>query len=351
MKILVTGATGFIGSHLVRALVRGGYDVTALARATSSLSYLPKKKIAVIYGDVRSEANMLAALEGFDAVFHNAALASDWAGRDEFYQTNVVGTRAVLKALRCHKIPRLILTSTIGVLGEEDCPAPKNEESPYKPRMDYFLSRVWESDMNHYRLTKTIAEQEAIAFCKQNNIALTVIRPAWVYGPREFHAGPFSLCQAVLAGVPAMPIGSTNRFHVVYVEDLAEAMVSALRRNFSGIKIFIIGAHEPPLMKDYFNALCSTLGARPRFIFPRFVFRILGFCLEFTYKLFKIKRTPLLTRARANMFYCNNVYDVSRAQQELGFTAATPLEQGIAKTVRWWRLNGFLEIKQKPPRA
>ncbi|MFC1594091.1 NAD-dependent epimerase/dehydratase family protein [Candidatus Omnitrophota bacterium] len=342
MKILVTGATGFIGSHLVRRLLRNGYDVTALVRRSSSLRFLPKN-IPIIYGDIRDLAAVRAALKGFDVVFHNAALVCDWGKKEDFYQINVEGTRNVLAGIEANGIKRLILTSTVGVLGEEDCTTAKTEESPYNPQIPYFLSRIFESDMNHYRFTKMMAERQAIAFCKQHSINLTCLRPTWVYGPREFHAGLFCFAQALLSRIPLIPVGRNNYFHVVYVEDVVRAMVAALEKNLEGIHTFIIGNEHPPFAKDYIGMLSTALGVKMPRIAAQSIFYPIGFLLELVYKLCNIKAAPLLTRARVKMFYCNNIYDTSKARGELDFVAQTPLDVGIAKTVRWWRQNKFLE--------
>jgi nucleoside-diphosphate-sugar epimerase len=343
MKIFVTGATGFIGSHLVSRLIEAGHDVSAYIRETSSLKYLPKERIKIIYGDIKNYSQLQKALNGFDVVYHTAALVSDWAEKKDFYQTNVEGTINVLKSCKENKIKRLILTSTIGVLGEEDCKTAKNENSPYNPRINYFLSNIFESDMNHYRITKMIAEKEAIEFCKKHDICLIIIRPTWVYGPREFNSGPFNFCKAVLNGLPIAPIGKNNRFHVVYVEDLTKAMVLALEKNLPGINTFIIGNEQAPFINEYLGKFCKTLKVNIPHSIPQIFFQPIGFFLELIYKLLKIKKPPLLTRARVEMFYCNNIYDVSKAKRELNFVASTPLDTGIEKTVMWWKQNGFLK--------
>jgi len=345
MKIFVTGATGFIGSHLVEKLIKADHQVTAYVRKTSSLEYLPKEaKIA--YGDISDYTSLKKSLNGFDAIYHNAALVADWAKKEDFYRINVEGTKNVLMAVKENNIKKLIFTSTSGVLGEEDCKTPKNEDSPYKPKTDYFLSNIVESDLNHYRISKMLAEKEAIEFCRKNEISLTVIRPVWVYGEREFGSGPFHFCQSVLEGIPFVPVGGTNRFHVVYVEDLARAMVLVLEKNLSGINVFLIGNETPPIAQEYLGMFCKHLNVNMPAMLPKIFFKPIGFTLELCYKLFNARKSPLLTRSRADMFYCNNIYDVSKAKRELGFVASTPLEQGVKNTVDWWMKNAKIFPKR-----
>ncbi|HOX53833.1 MAG: NAD(P)-dependent oxidoreductase [Candidatus Omnitrophica bacterium] len=338
MKIFVTGATGFIGSHLVEKLIQEKHQVTAYVRKTSNLEYLPKEA-NIVYGDICDYSILKKSLIGFDAVYHNAALVSDWAKKEDFYRINLEGTKNVFNAIKENNIKKLILTSSAGVLGEEDCTIPKNETSPYKPRTDYFLSNIFESDLNHYRISKMLAEKETIEFCRHNEISLTIIRPVWVYGEREFNAGPFHFCQAVSSGLSFAPVGKTNRFHVVYVGDLVSAMVLVLEKKLSGINIFLIGNQKAPLAREYLGLFCKYLNLKMPMMLPKIFFKPIGFTLELCYKLFNVKKTPLLTRSRVDMFYCNNIYDVSKAERELGFVASTPLEEGIKKTVNWWIEN------------
>lgn len=343
MKIFVTGATGFIGSHLVDELLKENHSITVYARKSSSLKFLPKDKINIAYGDIKDPNRLKEALVGFDVVYHNAALASDWAPKNEFYETNLGGTKNVLLAMRENKIKKLIFTSTIGVIGEENCSTAKNEASPYKPRINYFLSSLFEPDMNHYRMSKMLAEKETIEFAKKHAIALTVIRPTWVYGPREFHSGGYYICRAILDGMPLFPFGKTNRFHLIYVKDLVKAMAVVLKKDLTGINIFIIGNEYPPLAKEYIENYAKSLGAKAPKSIPEGFFQPVGFILEALYKLLRKKNAPLLTRARVKMLYCNNIYDVSKAENELGFIAQTPLAQGIEDTVRWWKENQYLK--------
>ncbi len=349
-RVFVTGGTGFIGSHLVRALVKKGFQVTVLARSSSSTRFLPRTNVTVIHGDVCSPDKLAEGMKNCSTVFHNAALATDWGAKRDFYNINLGGTMNVLKAARDLGVKSVILTSTIGVMGEEDCTAPKAETAPYKPRIPYFLDGMVESAMNHYRCSKAKAEQWAIDFCSKENINLTVIRPAWVYGPREFHSGPYLFCKAVLEGNKLLPGCRDNLFHVIYVEDLVEAMVAAAEKELQGINVYTIGTANGatigdgsvPTMDEFWNRFCAELDApMPRYL-PKWLVYPVGLVLELLYMVLRIRSAPLLTRARVYMCYASNVYDVGKAERELGFKARTPLEKGVAKTVRWWKLNGFL---------
>lgn len=347
IKVFVTGGNGFIGSHLVDGLVSAGYEVNALVRRNSNLSFLPIEKISLYEGDVRNYESLKNSLRDCSIIFHAAALATDWGKKKDFYETNIEGTINVLRAAKENNIKKVILISTAGVIGEEDCAIPKSEDLPYKPKDAYFLSSIFESDMNHYRYTKMLAEKEAIRFSKDNAINLIVIRPVWVYGPREFHAGPYEYCKSLIDGCKIFPMGHRNKFHVIYVKDLVEAVMLVTQKNLMGIHVFNIGNSEAPNIRDYFELFRKYLGIKRPFYVPFMMLYPVGIILEAVAKVIKIKSPFLLTRARVKMVYCNNIYDVSKSKKILGFNAKTSLEEGIQNTVNWWKENGYLKAKKE----
>lgn len=338
MKILVTGASGFIGSHIVDRLLLDGHEVRALVRESSDLSFLPIDKIEVFQGDLSKPEQ---ALDGCGAIVHAAAKVSDWGTYDAFYEANVIGNRNLLDAAKCCGIKYVVMISSNAVLGEDDCIDAKKEDAPYKPKMSYLLSG-FSCSMNYYRETKAQQEKESIAFCQDNKITLSVLRPVWVYGEREFHAGPYEFCKTVLSGVPALPMGRDNRLQCVNVKDVARAVSLVLTKQPDGVQVYNIGNEDVPKTRDYFNLYCKYLGKKP----PRYLsfwwFYPLGVLLEVIAKLVRASEPYLLTRARVKFFYCNNIYDTSKAKEDLGFVPEIPLEDGVRDTVEWWRKNGFL---------
>lgn len=343
MKVLITGAAGFVGSHLVKAFCRR-HEVTALVRATSKRAFLARYPIRVVEADLTDRARLAPLLAGFDLVVHAAARVSDWGSYPEFFAANVEASLNLVEALPPRT--RLIFLSSTAVIGEEDCPSAKDETAPYRPVLPYVGERLLPSAMNHYRLTKAIAEQMVIRKAETKALDLTVVRPVWVFGPREFHAGPYEYCRTVLDGLPLLPGSPSNRFHVIFVEDLARLVLALAEAPPPGLAIYHAGHPEVPRMQEYWDLYCRALGRpRPR-IFPPALLMPVAFALEWLYALAGTSRPPLITRARLTMFAADNVYAVDRIRQRVPGFVFTPLARAVRKTVRWWRLYKFL-----PPRS
>ena len=339
MNVLITGASGFIGSHLVKVFSKQ-HRVTAFLRPTSNPRFIDRYRPRIVRGELADPDALAGALAGQDLVVHAAALAADWGDYREFHRANVEGSLAVLEALPSGA--RMIHLSTNAVLGEEDCDRPKPVDAPRRPRLMYPLETVFPSAMNSYRVSKCIAEQLLMKKAANRGISLTVLRPVWVYGPREFHAGPFEYCKTVLAGTPAMPGRPGNRFQTIFVEDLARLVLRIGERQAPGIAVYNAGNPEIPTMRDYWERWCRGLGTPAPRLLPRWLLLPLGLALEALWTALGCKTPPLFTRARVEMFYASNVYEVKTLLDDFGPFAFTPLDRGIRKTIRWWRLYKFL---------
>jgi len=345
-KLFLTGGTGFIGSNLAERFVRGGYKVVALARPTSDLrfiqEYADSGQIEVRKGDVKRKEDLCELMGDCDTLVHCASFVGDWGRKEDYYKTNVEGTRNIFESAKRSGISSAVLVSSNAVLGEEDCSKAKREEDPYNPLFPYFLRRFFESDMNHYRNTKALAERLAIDLSENNGLDLTVVRPVWVYGPREFNAGPYIFCKSILSGNRFFPGSKDNKFHTIYVKDLSEMVFRLLEKRKGGVNIFNAGSEEVKTLDEFLGTFCDVLGKKHPVYLPRQVAYPIGLGMESLYKLFKSGKAPLLTRARVEMGYCNNIYDINKIRKEVGPIRDTPLKESIEKTVNWWRENGYL---------
>jgi nucleoside-diphosphate-sugar epimerase len=341
-KILVTGATGFIGSHVLEKLCAAGLPAVALARPQSDLAHVRALKVEVRYGDIREPAGLREAFRGCTQVIHTAALACDWGPREEFYRTNVVGTVNVLEAARREGVGHVTLTGSISSYGEEDSREAKNEASPYHSHYPYFLDCVFPCGLNHYRDSKALATQQAIALAREHRMNVTLIEPVWVYGEREFGTGFYAYVKAVQAGQRYMPGSTRNLFHVVYAGDLAKGYLLATKRKLPGVERVIIGSPAAQPMHRVFGLFCQEAGLTPPRYLPKWCVFPLAVGLELGQTLARARRPPLLTRGRANMFYDSILYSTEKARRALGFECDYTLEQGIRRTVAWYKANHHL---------
>lgn len=341
-ETLLTGATGFIGSHVLEALVAAGARTVVLARPEANLAFVRTLDPEVRYGDVRDLPSLCAALRGCRQVIHTAALVRDWGQRADFFATNVTGTLNVLEAARREGGSHVIITGSISSYGEEHHPEPKDETSPYASHYPYFLHRVFPSAFNWYRESKAAATEQAIAFARRVGLNLTVLEPPWVYGEREFATGFHAYVKAVRDGQRFMPGSHRNVFHVVYAGDLAKAYLLAWAKPPPGIERFIIGNPTAEPMHRIFALFCREAGLEPPRRLPKWVLYPLALAAEVGATLTRRREPPLLTRARVNMFYDSIRYSTAKAQRVLGFACDYTLEQGIRRTVAWYKENGYL---------
>ncbi len=337
-KVLLTGGTGFIGSHIADRLDKE-VELIIYARKSSKLDNLKGCKAKVIRGQLQ-ERQLVKAMKGCDTVVHNAALAADWGPPRQFLEANILGTNQVANACIKAKVKHLVLTSSSAVLGEENQPVPKEEEHPYNYQYPYFLEKQMPSGMNLYRHSKTSAEMTTIKVAEHEKFDLTVLRPVWVFGPREFNSGFYEYCKAVKDGNRFLP-GSNVKFHTIYAPDLAEVYWQVVKGGGDGVRKFNVGAKKVLGLTDLWGMFCKEMGMREPSYVPKWSVYPVGLLMEGFYTMAKKKDPPLLTRARVCMGYCNNVYDVSKVHKEYK-VPFTPYKKAVKTTVGWWKKHGYL---------
>lgn len=341
-NVLITGANGFIGSHLVSLFTRHGVAVTCFVRRGSDLSDIQGYAVEYKYGDIGNRASLIEALQGHDFVIHNAGYVKDWGEYQSFYQTNVEGVLNVLEACVANGIKDVIMTGTNAVYGEEPSFKVKDEASPYQAHYPYFLDRIFPCCLNHYRDTKCLAAERAMDFARREAINLTVLDPVWVYGENGRHTVFLEYIRSVEQGVAVAPGSRKNKFHVIYAPDLAEAYYLAFIRRLRGVQHLIIADTDCAGMDHIFSLFCRYAGVKKPLLLPKWLVYPAGFLMELVYTLLKMKVPPLLTRGRVNMFYDNIEYATHKAEEVLGFRTRYSLDEGIRNTVKWYRQAGGL---------
>ncbi|NJN03536.1 MAG: NAD-dependent epimerase/dehydratase family protein [Leptolyngbyaceae cyanobacterium RM1_1_2] len=318
MKALVTGANGFTGSHLIKALMQQGHQVAGFVRQTSDLSRLAKTKVRLFYGDICDRAALQAALNDVDVVFHLAAyvdLGLVDAARME--QVNVEGTRTVLAAVAAaDPQPKIIYCSTIGILGDTQGQV-----------VDETFRRTQAGFSSAYDRTKYQAQQLVNQAVAQGIHAVSLM-PAGILGPDDPHFGP--VIQLFLRRRLKLWPGGDRITGVVHVDDLVEALILAAEQAPAG-EHYIISAGELST-RAMFQLLSQETGIPAPAEPPRELVRLLGNLLDPIGRL--LRWNPPLSRERVHYIYDRCVrIDASKARRELGWQPRS-LEETIRELTR-----------------
>ncbi|MCS7285984.1 MAG: NAD-dependent epimerase/dehydratase family protein [Anaerolineae bacterium] len=327
MKVLVTGATGFIGSHLVEKLLAEGYEVRGMTTSPTRAQKLKEKGVEPFLGDLRNYDAVREATRGVSLVFHLGAILSDWGPWELFYQVNVLGTANVLRAALEEKVERVVYTSSIAATGLEDYPGLKDEGFPLT------------SSSHPYCRSKAEAERIARDFMARG-LPVVILRPVYVYGPGERNVGVYTVARLLKVGFRLLPGDGQNYHHRIYVKDLVEGIMLAATRKEALGQTYILGG---PLRraKEFWGTLARLMGTSIIWV-PIQVGWAFAFPFEIAYRLFPLQGPPLISFFRIRILTNNNAWDCSKVQRELGFIPRTDIEEGLRETLRWWREHGWL---------
>lgn len=313
VRVFVTGATGFTGSHLVRALVKRGDRVVALVRPRADRSRLAGLPIEIIEGDLQQPAALAQGMAEADWVFHTAAYVElGLVDSEKMWQTNVEGTRQVLAAAQAAGVKRLVYCSTIGVFGHT-----------FGQVVDETFQRVQAQFDSAYDHTKYEA-QVLVDRAAQNGLDTISVMPSGIFGGDDPHFGP--VLRQFLRGKLPFWVGGDRPTGIVHVDDLVAGMILAAERGTPG-GWYILSAGECPT-REMFRMVGETAEIPPPKEVPAWLVRILGAILDPIGRLFRWQ--PPLSRERVRYIYdrCVRV-DATKARQELGWQP-----RSLAQTLR-----------------
>lgn len=324
--VAVTGATGFLGSHLTEHLICQGCRLRILARDPDKAAPFRDRVEAVVAGDI-ADPGALADLAGGCRTFvHLVSNFRVVKGSAESYQrVNVEGTRNALAAAAEAGVRRFVHCSTIGVHGDV-ARSPANEESPYNP-----------GDL--YQETKLQAEHACRDFMSNTDMEIVIIRPTSQYGPGDLRM--LKMFRMLAAGRFVM-IGSCQaHFHAVYIDDLVAGFRLAMTRPGIGGDTFLIGGPRYVTLQEYIETAAAALGApAPRWRVPYWPVHFAAWTCEVLCRPLGLE--PPLHRRRVRFFRNNRAFNIDKARRVLGYEPRVELAEGMRRTVDWYREQGLL---------
>jgi len=327
MTTLVTGATGFVGSHIARQLVTEGHSVRVLVRRSSDCRMLEGLRAERIEGDLRDAGSLGRALDGVELVFHAAADYRLWTRKpDEIYESNVGGTRDLIEAARRAGVERIVYTSTVATIAVPREGALPDEDT--RAELDEMIG--------HYKRSKFLAEQEAMKAAAAG-APVVIVNPTAPVGPGDWKPTPTGrIILDFLNG--KMPAYVDTGLNVAAVEDVATGHLLASKKGRIGER-YILGARNMTL-KQILNALSAITGRpAPRVRLPHAVALAAGYADEwFSRFTGREPQIPVdgVKMSRHRMFVASD-----KAERELGY-APTPVEAALERAVRWYEENGYV---------
>jgi nucleoside-diphosphate-sugar epimerase len=325
-KVLVTGATGFVGSHLVDALVERGRDVRCLVRRTSNLRYLKHPQIELVYGGVDGATAWDEALKDVDTIYHVAGVTFARRARD-YFTVNHQGTEAILAGALKHRdrIKRFVLVSSLAAVGPGRDGNPVDEETTPAPITPYGRSKLLGEEA-----VKAVADL----------LPATIVRPPAVYGPRDY--GIYEFFKSIARGLSPTIGRYDKRISLVHVHDLARGIILAGESPVSTGRTYFISSEEVYLMRAVADRIAEILGRRARSIaIPRPVAFTVAVAAEALAAV--MRKPPVINRDKVTdlsqtCWGCS----IERAKRELGYSQQVSLDEGLKGTVEWYKREGWL---------
>jgi nucleoside-diphosphate-sugar epimerase len=328
-KVVMTGATGFVGSALAEALLAEGVELHALTRPTSDLSRVRDLDIAWQVGDITRPESLQGLFDGADYVIHVAGLLGAAGIPDATYRRiNTAGTNNVLSEVAASGAnPRVVYISSAGVLGPftgpPTEPAP-DEQSPLAPS-------------NPYEQSKAAAEMVAHSY-SEAGLPVIVVRPEFIYGPGDLHV--LGLFRAIQRRQFFYIGDGYNTCHPTYIDDTVEGLLRTLREGTPGETYHITGP-RPITFRELAETIAAELGVPPpRLALPRPLVLLGAVGAESVAT--RLGRSVPLSRTGVAFFSENRRSTFAKAQAELGYEPQVDIKEGVARSVAWYREQGLL---------
>ncbi len=329
MRASITGGTGFIGSHLIDALLARNYEVSCLIRSSSNLRWLKGKNIRFVKGDLFDDGTLKELVAGADRVFHLAGVVKSKT-EEGYFRSNVEATRNLLEACVTHapSLDKFIHVSSQTAVGPSpDLSRPVTEESPCSP-------------LTAYGRSKRAGEEVVLSY--RDRIPVTIIRPPAVYGPRDTEI--FIFFQTIRRGLNPMIGFGDKRLSLIHSADLVEGLLLAAESPRSAGEIYFISSEEFYGWKESGKLAARLMGRKnplPIRIPHAAVYGIAAVAQFFS--LFRSAAATLNIEKARDLTQAYWTCDTSKAKRDLGYRQTMSLEEGFRDTIAWYRAEGWLD--------
>ncbi|HYA12814.1 MAG TPA: hopanoid-associated sugar epimerase [Syntrophales bacterium] len=330
MKTLITGATGFVGSAVLRQLIKAGHSVRVLVRPKSNRQNIAGLPLETVTGDLTDQASLDRAIAGCSYLFHVAADYRLWAPNpQEMYETNVIGTRNIMLAAVHAGVRRIIYTSSVATLGLTPDGSPADENTP-----------VSLADMiGPYKRSKFMAEAEVKQLVEEQGLPVVIVNPSTPVGPRDIKPTPTGR-MIIDAASGRMPAYVNTGLNLVHVDDVAIGHLLAWERGEIGER-YVLGTVDMTL-KEILTELAAITGRRPPGIrLPHSLALPIAYLTE-AWAWMTGGNEPRITRVGVRLAKKKMFFSAEKARRLLGFRPR-PIQEALYDAVDWFRQRGYLD--------
>jgi dihydroflavonol-4-reductase len=327
--ILITGASGFVGSAVARALLAAGHKVRALVRPTSSRVNLADPRLEIAAGDLLDAASIEHAMGGVRFVFHIAADYRLWARHpEEIVHNNVTGTRLVMEAAKRAGVERIVYTSSVATLAARPDGAPSDENFPLAAK----------AAIGAYKYSKVAAERLVDGMVAEQGLPAVIVNPSTPIGPGDVRPTPTGRI-IIEAAAGRMPAYVDTGLNLVHVDDVALGHLAALEKGRIGER-YILGG-EDVLLGDMLRDIARLVGrSPPKLRLPRRMIFPLAYGAEAIARF--TGREPFVTTTGLRLAKDRMFFSSAKAERELGYRAR-PYGEALREAIAWFRQNGYLK--------
>lgn len=323
MKVLITGGAGFLGQHLVTALLERGDSVRVIDRLSPATERLEKRGVTVFEGDIRRPDDLVEPMRGIDAVMHLAAMSGVWRSMADYCAVNVTGTENVCRAVLRERVGRLVHISSWTVYGM-GAGKDVGEDSPLTPLRG-----------EPYSVSKVIGDRLVQRMAREEGLPAVIIRPDTIFGPGDHqHVG--RLAGRLRAGNFIVVGSGRNTIPFVYVGDIVRGLLLALDRTDVVGQAYNIASDHPITQIELLSAIAEGVGASPPRI--RVPYAPLYATAVVAERVARLTGThPVITRMGVGLFGADNRHSIDKARRELGYSPRMPVLDGIREATQWYR--------------